>query len=47
MNIIMAQEKYAKSEFEIPVSTDASADAASCSTLASFLSTPEESRTNI
>ena len=40
----MSDENYAKCKFHVYVSTDATADAASCSTFAAFISTPEESR---
>ena len=41
----MAHEIYAKCEVLVYVSTDATADAASCSTLATFILTTEESKT--
>ena len=40
----MSDENYAKCKFYVCVSTDATADAASCSTFAAFISTPEESK---
>ena len=42
MNINIAHENYAKCEFKIYVSTDATADAYSCSTFAAFILTNEE-----
>ena len=39
----MAHKNYVKCEFEVYVSTDATADAASCSTIAAFILIPEES----
>ena len=43
----MAYENYAKCQFQVYVSTYATADAASWSTFASFILTPEESETKI
>ena len=44
----MAHENYAQCEFKVYVSTDATADAASCSTFAAFiLLIPEESKPKI
>ena len=43
----MAHENYAKCEFSVNVSTDATADDDSCSTLAPFIVTTEESKQNI
>ena len=40
----MSDENYAKHKFYVYVSTDATADAASCSTFAAFISTPEVSK---
>ena len=40
----MSHENYAKCKFYVYASTDATADAASCSTFAAFISTPEESK---
>ena len=43
----MADENYAKCEFYVYVSTDATADAVFCSTFAAFISTPDESKPKI
>ena len=43
----MAHRNYAKCEFKVYVSTGATADAVSCSTLSAFISTPEERKPNI
>ena len=43
VNINMTHENYAKCEFKIYVSTDATADGASCSTIAAFILVSEES----
>ena len=43
----MALENYAKCKFKVYVSTDATAVAASCSTLAAFILTPKESKPKI
>ena len=40
-------QNYAKCKFYVYVSTDATADAASCSTFAAVISTPEESKPTI
>ena len=42
VNITMALKNYAKCEFEVYVSTDVTAVAASCSALAAFILTPED-----
>ena len=47
VNINMVHKIYAKSEFQVDVSTDANADAASCSTFAIFILTPEEGKPKI
>ena len=47
VNINMAHEKYAKCEFSVYVSTDATADAASCSTFAAFIFITEERKSKI
>ena len=47
VNIIMRQENYTQFKFKLYVSTDATADAASCSTLAAFISTLENSELKI
>ena len=47
VNINLAHENYVKCEFEVYVSTDATADAASCSTFAAFILTPEEGKPKI
>ena len=44
MNFIISDENYAKCKFYVYVSTDATADVASCSTFAAFISTPEVSK---
>ena len=43
----MAHENYANCEFHVYVSTDATADAASCSTFAAFILIPEENKSKI
>ena len=43
----MAHENYAKCEFYVYVSTDATAHACSYSILAAFILTPEESKPKI
>ena len=43
----MVHENYAKCEFQNYVSTDATADAASCSTFAVFILNPKESKPKI
>ena len=43
----MAHENYARCKFSVYVSIDEIADAASCSTLAAFTLTPEESKPKI
>ena len=40
----MAHENYAKCEFVVYASSDATADAASCSNLVAFILTPKESK---
>ena len=47
VNIIMAHKNYATCEVYVYISTDATAYAASCSTLAAFIATPEESKPKI
>ena len=47
MKITLAYDDYAKCEFLVNLSADATADAASCSTLAAFILTPEESKPKI
>ena len=47
MNINMEHENYAQCKFYVYVSTDATADAASCSTFASFILTLEKSEPKI
>ena len=47
VNINIAHKNYAKCEFYVYVSTDATADAASCSLLAAFILIPEESKPKI
>ena len=43
----MSRENYAKCEFSVYVSTDATADAASCSTFAAFILIPKDSKPKI
>ena len=43
----MGHENYTQCKFKVYVSTDAAADPASCSTLAAFMSTLENSVLNI
>ena len=47
MNINIAHENYAKCEFKVYVSTDATADAASCSTFVALILAPEEGKPKI
>ena len=47
VNINMAHENSAKFEFQVYVSTDATADASYCSTFSVFIMIPEESKPKI
>ena len=47
VNIFMGHENYTQCKFKVSVSTDATADAASCSTLAAFISTLEKNESKI
>ena len=47
VNINMVHEIFAQCEFKVYVSTDATADAASCSTFAAFILTHEEGKPKI